>query len=255
VSKLDAAGSALVYSTYLGGSDFDSAAAIAVDKAGDAYVTGPTHSRDFPTTAGAFSTTYAGGNGDAFVSKLNAAGSALIYSTYLGSSGFPQTRPPGHRGGRGRRRLRHWLHRLTRLPDHGRRLPYIPSSSVRYYDAFVSKLDAAGSALLYSTYLGGSYDDTGQGIAVDGAGDAYVTGYTASSDFPTTAGALSTTYGGGYDAFVTKIHTSRETPAPSATPAPTEAPIPTDTPAPVPTSPASGGLFLRRTNGQFISEY
>jgi hypothetical protein len=85
VAKLDAAGGALVYSTYLGGHHYNSSAAgIAVDGAGDAYVIGSTDSRDFPTTTGALSTTFAGGDTNAFVSKLDAAGSALVYSTYLG---------------------------------------------------------------------------------------------------------------------------------------------------------------------------
>ena len=91
-----------------------------------------------------------------------------------------------------------------RLPDHGRRLSDVPTAAT--HDAFVTKLNPTGTALVYSTYLGGTGDDGGNGIAVDTAGNAYVTGITDSTDFPTTAGAFQTTYGGGdYDAFVAKF--------------------------------------------------
>ena len=126
MTKLNAAGSDLAYSTYLGGSSSDYGYAIALDGAGNAFVTGQANSANFPTTAGAFDTSR-NGNYDAFVTKLNAAGSALAYSTYLGGSG------------------------------------------------------------------GAIPEDWGNGIAVDGAGSAYVTGDTDSSDFPTTAGAFDTT--------------------------------------------------------------
>ena len=86
MTKLDASGAALGYSTYLGGGDDDPGHGIAVDGAGSAYLTGDTHSADFPTTAGAFDTTYNGGRDDAFVTKLDASGAALGYSTYLGGS-------------------------------------------------------------------------------------------------------------------------------------------------------------------------
>jgi len=236
VSKIDAAGGALVYSTYLGGSGSDLGAGIAVDGAGDAYVTGKTDSSDFPTTTGAFSTTYAGGNGDAFVSKFDAAGSALVYSTYLGSSGFPST--AANAGIAVDRAGDAYVTGSTvssDFPTTPGALPPPPSGSVRYYDAFVSKIDAAGGTLVYSTYLGGSYDDIGRGIAIDGAGDAYVTGYTNSSDFPTTTGAFSTTFGGYDDAFVAKLSIPSDAPTPTATPIPTVTPAPTGTPTDTPT--------------------
>ena len=120
MTKLDASGAALVYSTYLGGSDVDDGGyGIAVDGAGNAYVTGHTASTDFPTTAGAFDTTYNGGD-DAFVTKLNPSGSALVYSTYLGGSGDDDGY--GDRRGRRRQRLRDRRHRLDGLPDDRRRL-------------------------------------------------------------------------------------------------------------------------------------
>jgi hypothetical protein len=135
VTKLNSTGSALVYSTYLGGSGSDGSSGIAVDTQGNAYVTGVTGSIDFPTTAGAFHTSFGGGDSDAFVTKLNPTGTALVDSTFLGGSGSDQS----------------------------------------------------------------------FGIAVDAAGNAYVAGETASADFPTTTGSFQSTLGGSTDTFVAKI--------------------------------------------------
>jgi hypothetical protein len=200
VTKLDATGSGLVYSTYLGGSDSDFAVRIAVDGAGSAYVTGFTRSTDFPTTAGTAQTTHAG-EFDAFVSKLDSTGSGLVYSTYLGGSdtdvGFGVAVDGAGSA---------YVMGYTASTD----FPTITgaaqiTSAGGSFDAFVSKLDSTGSGLVYSTYLGGSDTDVGRGIAVDGAGSAYVAGYTASTNFPTTAEAAQTTHGGVFDAFVTKL--------------------------------------------------
>jgi len=215
VSKLNAAGSALIYSTYLGGSSLDDVFAIAVDGSGNAYVTGVTGSTDFPTTPGAFQTTY-GGHGNAFVSKLNASGSALRYSTFLGGRGDPNS---GYDAGESiavDALGNAYITGGTVSSD----FPTTPGAFQTIYggtgvlgnpnsgDAFVSNLNVTGSALLYSTYLGGSGSDVGNGIAVDALGNAYVTGFTRSTDFPTTAGALQTTYGGNGDAFVSKLNAS-----------------------------------------------
>jgi Beta-propeller repeat len=126
----------LPYSTYLGGSGIEEGLAIAVDNSGNAYITRYTQSANFPTTSGAFQKNHAGGGQDAFVSKLNPQGSALVYSTYLGGSSY----------------------------------------------------------------------ETGYGIAVDGSGNAYITGVTGSTNFPITSGAFQTTYGGSVDAFVSKLN-------------------------------------------------
>jgi hypothetical protein len=201
VTKLNATGSGLVYSTYLGGSDRDSGGfRIAVDGAGSAYVTGDTFSTDFPTTAGAVQATFAGGGDDAFVTKFNATGSGLVYSTYLGGSGGEigvgiAVDDAGSA----------YVTGYTLSTDFPTTAGAAQTTHAGEFDAFVTKLDATGSRLVYSTYLGGNSTEQTQGIAVDGAGSAYVTGGTFSTDFPTTVGAAQTTYAGGVDYFVTKL--------------------------------------------------
>jgi hypothetical protein len=198
ITKLNATGTALVYSTYLGGSGNDNGFALALDAADNAYVTGDTNSTDFPTTPGAFETS-PNGNRDAFVTKLNATGSALVYSTYLGGDGDDEGRGitvdaagsayvTGDGGG-------------AAFPTTLGAFDTTPDSN----DGFVTKLDPAGSTLVYSTFLGGSESDGGSGIAVDATGSAYVIGSTQSADFPTTVGAHDTSLGGGTDEFVTKF--------------------------------------------------
>ena len=213
VTKLNAAGTALVYSTYLGGSGYDGGSGIAVDQAGQAYVTGTTDTpgSGFPGTAGSLiQSTYGGGPSDAFVTKLNAAGTALVYSTYLGGSGGDEGMGIAvDQAGQA------YVTGDTSTPGSG--FPGSAGSLLQgtygggQADAFVTKLNAAGTALIYSTYLGGSGTDIGQDIAVDQAGQAYVTGETDTpgSGFPGTAGSLiQSTYGGiGHgDAFVTKLN-------------------------------------------------
>lgn len=232
-AKLNPAGSALLYATYLGGQLNDFAAGIAVNAGGEAIVVGATKSTDFPTTTGAYQTTYRGANtvgpnfgpsiaGDGFITILNSTGTALTYSTFLGgagrdgasavavdaqnniyvtgvtlSSNFPVTAgaPQGTFKG---------------VPRDGGGVTIVPA------DAFVAKFSAQG-ALVYSTFLGGALMDAGMAIAVDGAGAAYVTGGTLSTDFPVTASAAQSRFGGsgavgtigaayGGDAFVTKVN-------------------------------------------------
>jgi hypothetical protein len=197
----------LVYSTYLGGSGQDAAYGIAVDSAGNAYVTGFTGSTDFPTTAGAFDTTHNGGT-DAFVTKLNASGSALVYSTYLGGSAT-YLGTSGQDVGYGiavDSAGSAYVTGSTASSDFPTTAGAFDTTFNGFDDAFVTKLNATGSALVYSTYLGGTANEFGLGIAVDSAGNAYVTGDTDSTGFPTTAGALDTTQNGSYDAFVTKLN-------------------------------------------------
>lgn len=214
IAKLNAAGTELIYSTYLGGSSSDSGSAIAVDNAGNAYVTGATLSSDFPVTAGAFQMALAGGRSpDAFVVKLRADG-ALDYSTYLGG-GRPES--SGYEVGNSiavDAAGNAYVTGSTFSTD----FPTTPGAVQRalnsYRNAFVSKLNASGTALVYSTYLGGSGGDEGRGLALDAAGNAYVTGTTYSSDFPVTAGALQSRNAAAppslpsSDAFVTKLNAS-----------------------------------------------
>ena len=192
--KLNATGTALVYSTFLGPT---TGAGIAVDSAGNAYITGQANA-DYPTTPGAFQTV-SGGGGDAFVTKLNAAGTALVYSTFLGGSGFDTaTEVAIDSAGNAY---------VTGQAAAG--FPVTPGAFQTSFngviDAFVTKLNTTGTALVYSTFLGGSGFEFGTGIAVNPAGNAYVTGVGDSSNFPTTPGAFQTVKGAGQDAFVTKL--------------------------------------------------
>ena len=254
ITKLNPSGSALIYSTYLGGSGTsNSASSIAVDAMGQAYITGRTNSTDFPVTSGAFQSKYGGGYGDAYIVKLNAAGSNLLYSTFLGGSenetGFSITvDSTGHAyltgetaspnfptlraiqpffGGNSEFPVPPLSPNLdafiTKLEPDGSGLVFSTYLGAEDFDkgtgialdasdniyitgltrsnygfpmvnplratdfnlnAFVTKLNAAGSVIIYSTHLGGSSDDTGTGLAVDATGNAYVTGWTLSSDFP-----------------------------------------------------------------------
>jgi hypothetical protein len=195
VSKINPSGSALVYSTYLGGSGGEGASAIAVDSAGNAYVTGGTGSFDFPTTPGAYQATA----GEIFVTKINSSGSDLVYSTYLGEYGSGTSDIAVDSGGNAY---------VTGLTNGG-----IPADNALkgYPDAFVTKFNPTGSALVYSSYLGGTGKDRGNAIAVDSVGNAYVTGRTKSVNFPVTLGAFQTKVAGGLDAFVAKRDGGRAT--------------------------------------------
>jgi len=213
LAKVNSSGSALNYSTYLGGTSADAGQGITVDSSGNAYVTGYTYSSNFPTVS-PFQGTNAG-RADAFVAKLRWDGSELLYATYLGgtdldrgtaialdasgdiyvtgdtlSVGFPVT--PG-------------AFQTVKKEDRDAYGNYRE-------DAFVAELNPTGSQLVYATYLGGSEVDRGTGIAADSLGNAYVIGYTQSSDFAT-ANALLASFGGGTcgshpcaDAFVTEVN-------------------------------------------------
>ncbi len=204
VTKIDAAGANVLYSTYIGGSGLDRADGIAIDSTGNAYVVGrvDSTSTNFPSTPGSFAPFYRGGDFDGIVFKLNAQGNTLIYSGFLGgeendsvegiavdaagvayvtggtkSNAFPTT--VGAFQG-------------TRAGD---------------TDAFLTKINAAGSSLLYSTFIGGSGTDRGSGVVIDGNGIAYVAGYGASPDFPT-ENPFQAGFGGSFDAFIAKFDTN-----------------------------------------------
>ncbi|MGD0153778.1 MAG: SBBP repeat-containing protein [Thermacetogeniaceae bacterium] len=201
----------LVYSTYLGGCGFDRGLGIAVDNSGNAYVTGLTQSVDFPVTPGAFQTMLKG-HGNAFIAVINTTASdaaSLVYSTYLGG-----TRYDGGYGIAIDTTGNAYITGLTQSVD----FPVTPGAFQTmlkgHGNAFVSVInttayDAAG--LVYSTYLGGSRYDKGQGIALDNTGNSYVTGYACSRDFPVTTSAYQpvlNSKAGGSNAFVARINTS-----------------------------------------------
>lgn len=181
VSKFSSTGT-LTYSTYLGGASDDSITGIAVDGAGSAYVTGVTFSNDFPKTGGAYQETAAGA-GDAFVTKLNAAGNALSYSTYLGGTSFERGFAIAVDGSGNA-----YVTGATTSLDYPTLNPAqaAQASGGITRDAFVTKFNSTGTALGYSTYLGGEGIDVGNAIAVNASGAAFVVGQTVAPDFPTT---------------------------------------------------------------------
>jgi hypothetical protein len=198
VAKLGPGGNTLIYCTYLGGRGDDRAFGIAVDAGGNAYVTGWTASSAFPTVAPVQSTL--GGGKDAFVAKLNPAGNTLIYSTYLGGAANDSGNAIAVDAA-GNAYVAGGSYSFN-FPTLG---PY-QTSNRGQQNAFIAKLNAFGS-LVYSTYLGGNGSDSAAGIAIDGTGDAFVTGGTTSTNFPT-ASPVQAASGGNQDAFIAKLNPS-----------------------------------------------
>ena len=203
VTKVKADGTGLEYCGYIGGSGFDRGNGIAVDSAGNAYVSGYTTSTEesFPVTIGP-DLTYNGGTYDAFVAKVKTDGTGLVYAGYIGGSGTDEgfsiaADSTGNVYVTGRTASTQATFPVTVGPD----LTYNGNT-----DAFVAKVKADGTGLVYAGYIGGSSSDEGYRIAVDAAGNAYVTGYTYSTQatFPVTVGP-DLTYNGGGDAFVAKV--------------------------------------------------
>ena len=200
VTKFNAEGNQLIYSTYLGGSSnenfYDDLAfpgttygGIALDSQGSAYVTGSTRSADFPSTAGAYQKTLKG-QSDTFVTKLNPAGNALLYSTFLGQNGVNAAD-----GGQGIAVDFLGQAYVTGF-DYSSGLPVNGfSGHAAGCDAYIAKLNPAGSGLIYSTYFGGDSCNSGWNIAIDKNQNAFVSGETSSTNFPTTVGAFDTTCG------------------------------------------------------------
>jgi hypothetical protein len=201
VLKLNAAGTSVVYSTYIGGRSDDRAAAIAVDSSGQAYVTGYTTSTNFPIVSAARSAL--GGTRNAFALKLNPAGSTLVYSTYLGGSNYDMGNAIALDAA-GEAYIAGDTYSTNFPLSHP-----VQSSLGGQSDAFITKL-TTGGAISFSTFLGGSNTEHAGGIAVDSSGNVYVAGGTASTNFPI-AGAIQAALGGGQNGFVTKINTSSST--------------------------------------------
>jgi hypothetical protein len=198
VTKLNRAGSALAYSTFLGGRGSDRTNALAVDGAGSAYVTGQTYSADFPTTPGSFDPECPG-TIETFLTKLNAAGSELSYSTCLAADNAKDEGLGVAVDRSGHATLTGWARG---------KFPTTPDAFDRKndtWDAFVARLDGLGSTLVYSTFLGGRGEESGHAVAVDRRGDVYATGITWAEDFPTTRGAFDRTFNGDGDSYVTKL--------------------------------------------------
>jgi len=210
----------LSYSTFLGGSNGDMPAGIAVDSSGNAYITGYTNSLDFPTTTGAFQAKNVdtiSGDSVAFVTKLNPTGTALVYSTYL-SGTKPSVTANGSAfsiangiavDSKGDAYVVGYT-MAGDFPVTSGALQTTLAASASGQGGFVTKLNPTGTALLYSTYLAGERAEWAGAIAVDSSGDAFVTGWTNSSKFPTTAGAFQATYPGAKNtnrnAFVSELN-------------------------------------------------
>ncbi len=191
IAKVKADGSGLVYAGFIGGTGEDYGYGIAVDTNGYAYVTGYTESSDFPSTSGAYDTSYNSG-GDAFVAKVKADGTGLVYATYIGDTVSSSTSDSGADIAVDNVGNAYVLVNTSFGPSGGS-------------DTSVVKLNVAGSASVYDWYIGGSSDEDGDSLTIDATGYAYVTGYTESSDFPATLGAYDPSYNGGRDAFVAKV--------------------------------------------------
>ncbi len=205
VTKIDATGANIVYSTYIGGSGLDRADGIAVDASGNAFVVGrvDSTSTDFPATAGSFGPAYRGGDFDGFVCKLNAQGNALIYSAFLGGEENDSVEGIAVDANG------------VAYVTGGTKSNAFPTTGNGYQgqragdtDAFLTKINAGGSGFLYSSYIGGSGTDRGSGVVIDGNGLAYVAGYGASPDFPT-EDPFQAGFGGNFDAFIAKFDTTQ----------------------------------------------
>jgi hypothetical protein len=207
VAKLSSNGEQLLFSTYLGGAGNDHGGAVAVDSSGTVYVTGNTWSSNFPVE-NAFQSTIAG-QCNAYLARLSSSGNTQLFSTYLGGSGCTMSYPETGQGIALDAQGDAYVAGVTSSSD----FPLsnaIQPQLLGSTDAFVTKVNSSGG-LLFSTFMGGSGVDVGNAIALDASGAVYVAGYTYSTDFPVTAGALQTANAGACDAFLFKLSPTGDT--------------------------------------------
>jgi hypothetical protein len=219
VAKFDATGTNLIYLTYLGGTNDDFVSSVAVDAAGNAFVTGFTDSPDFPVSTNALYPNISGVKnkrnkaypGDAFVAELDSGGSNLLYSTYLGGSQLESGNGIAIDSADNA-----YVTGVTGSPDFPVTTNAVQNHLAGTNNIFIAEIGAGGSPLIFATYLGGTNFDAGESIAVDTNGYIYVAGFTSSTNFPTTTNAFTTVLNGGllkkggknyfaYDAFVAKL--------------------------------------------------
>src|SRR5262249_53093480 len=202
-SKFNSTG-ALVYSTYIGGLNVDRAVAVALDANNQAYVTGLTDSANFPVTPNDFQPRFNStrSKNHAFVSVVNSAGSLLIYSTFLGGTAEDEATAIALDA-----QNNAYVTGFTFSSDFPIQNALQPALA-GFKDAFVTKINPTGTALIYSTYLGGATNDQANGIALDPSKNAYVVGTTDSGDFPVTPGVIQPAIGGQADIFITKLTAS-----------------------------------------------
>jgi hypothetical protein len=194
----------LVYSTFLGGTDGETPQDIATDFAGNVYVVGYTESNDFPVTPGAFDVSFNGGQ-DGFLAKLNPNGDSLAWATFFGSSNSDVARgiaidPLGDV----------YVVGNTASADFPVTMGAFDTSHNGHADVFVARF-TGGGVLTWSTYMGGTDDDRGMSIVLDGSGNVVIAGYTQSPDFPVTPGAFDVSQNGAADGFVAKLDPSGAT--------------------------------------------
>ena len=220
VSKFNSIGSALLFSTYLGGSNNEEPQSIIVDNAGNLIILGRSYSNDFPVTGGVVGPTLSGGS-DIILTKFNSGGTALLASTFFGGSGDDGVNVDAYESYLGSLKYNYaddgrgdvlvdaannvYVASCTQSPNFPYTMGAIQNSLRGNQDACVFKLNSNFSSILFSTYLGGNSNDAAYNVAFDMQQDLYITGGTESSDFPVTPGVLQANYSGGIDGFVSHI--------------------------------------------------
>lgn len=207
VTKLNPMGTGLIFSTLIGGSLHDNAYCIVVDSLGQAYVTGETRSYNYPSTPGVIQPLFSGGNDfDVFITKLNALGTGLVFSTFLGDVGYDAGKGLSKDGGGNLYIAGMASYNFDITPG------AFQSQTTDGSDVFVAKLNPTGSSLIYSTYIGGSQSESSEGLEIDGNGYVFIAGLAYSTDYDVTPGAFQPTFAGGLnDIFITKINPSAST--------------------------------------------